>query len=241
MENNMQYFNSSTSTVTNSSVKSFMANVFSWMFAALCITAAFAWYFASSGMVAHLINPEAQGLSVLGYVVMFAPLGFVLLMSFGFQRLSYPVLIVLFLLYAAVLGVSLSFILMVYTMSSIFLTFTITAATFGVMAVMGYTTKKDLTSFGSFMMMGLIGIVIASVVNMFMKSDMLDYIISFVGVLVFTGLSGYHVQKLKRIGEGVEFGSESSAKLAIMGALTLYMDFVNLFLMLLRFFGAKKD
>lgn len=241
MENNLDYYNGQhSSTVTNSSVRSFMANVFSWMFAALCITAVAAWYFASSGMITYLINPEVGGLSTLGYVVMFAPLAFVLLMSFGFQRLSYPVLILLFVLYAAILGISLSFILLAYTMSSIFLTFTITAATFGVMAVMGYTTKKDLTSFGSFMMMGLIGIVIASLVNMFMHSDTLDYIISFVGVLVFTGLSGYHVQKLKRIGEGVEYGSETSAKLAIMGALTLYLDFVNLFLMLLRFFG-KKD
>lgn len=237
MENRIDFLEQGTTTGT-SAVKSFMANVFSWMFAALSITAVFAWYFASSGLSKYLIT-ETGGFNMLGYVVMFAPLGFVLLMNFGFQKLSYPMLIGVFLLYSAVMGMSLSFILYIYTLSSIFVTFAITAGTFGVMAIMGYTTKTDLTKFGSIMIMGLVGILIASLVNMFMHSSTMHYIISFVGVLVFTGLTAYDVQKLKRIGEGSEYGTENTAKLAILGALSLYLDFINLFLMLLRFFGRR--
>jgi uncharacterized protein len=239
MENNIDMFKASAAEQTGSASKTFMANVFSWMFAALMITAVFAWYFASSGMYKSMISPTGHGLSGIGYLVMLSPLGFVLLMSFGFQRLSYPALIAVFLIYAGVVGISFSLILLAYTMSSIFLTFAITAGTFGVMAIMGYNTKQDLTGFGAVMRMGLIGIVIASLVNMFMGSDTLDYIISFIGVLVFTGLTAYDVQKLKRIGEGAEYGAEPTAKLAILGALTLYLDFINLFLMLLRFFGRR--
>jgi FtsH-binding integral membrane protein len=111
---------------------------------------------------------------------------------------------------------------------------------FGLMAVVGYTTNTDLTKFGSIMMMGLIGIIIATLINFFLQSSGLDYIISFVGVLVFTGLIAYDVQKLKRIGAGIEYGSEVASKLVIMGALSLYMDFLNLFLFLLRLFGDRK-
>ena len=124
--------------------------------------------------------------------------------------------------------------------SSIVKTFVITSGMFGTMAVVGYTTKTDLTKFGSLMFMGLIGIIIASVVNMFMRSGTMDYIISFIGVLVFTGLTAYDVQKLKRIGSNMELESEGARKLTIMGALTLYLDFINLFLFLLRFFGNRK-
>jgi FtsH-binding integral membrane protein len=227
------------STQTGTMAKTFMANVFAWMFGALSLTALVAFYFSSNlNLVAYLITET--GLSTLGYVVMFAPIGFVLLMSFGFARFSYPVLVTLFMVYATLMGVSLSFIFLAYTMGSIFLTFAITAGMFGIMAVMGYTTKTDLTNFGSIMMMGLIGVVIASLVNFFMHSDTLDYIISIVGVAVFTGLAAYDVQKLKRIGEGAEYGTAHTSKLAVMGALSLYLDFINLFLMLLRFFGDRK-
>ncbi len=135
---------------------------------------------------------------------------------------------------------SLSFIFLIYTLGSIYLTFAIAAGMFGIMAVAGYTTKTDLTKFGSLMIMGLIGIIIASVVNYFMKSGTMDYIISFLGVLIFTGLTAYDVQKLKRIGSGSMYGDENYKKLMIMGALTLYLDFINLFLFLLRFFGNRK-
>ncbi len=138
------------------------------------------------------------------------------------------------------MGASLSFVFLAYTGASIAKTFVITSAMFGFMALLGYTTKTDLTKFGSIMIMGLVGIIIASVVNMFMQSPMMDYIISFIGVLVFTGLTAYDVQKLKRIGAGVDTESESARKLTIYGALTLYLDFINLFLFLLRFFGNRK-
>ena len=225
----------------NEASKTFIASVFSWMFAALAITSIIAFYFGNSEeLLSYLINTEVGGLTGLGYATMFAPLAFVLLISFGFNRLSYPVLLFLFLLYSAVTGMSLSFIFLIYTSGSILSTFVAASAMFGVMAVLGYTTKTDLTKFGSIMMMGLVGIIIASVINMFMHSGTMEYIISFIGVLVFTGLTAYDVQKLKNIGAGIELGNATTSKLVIMGALTLYLDFINLFLMLLRLFGDRK-
>ncbi len=242
MENNQ--FNlsgSGTYTQSNSNVRSFMSNVFSWMFLALIVTSVAAWWFASDLTLLRMLVTEEGKMSILGWVVMLAPLGFVLLMSFAFNRLSYTTLIILFITYAALVGISMSFILLAYTLSSVFLTFAITAGMFGTMAVVGYTTKTDLTSFGKIMMMGLVGIIIATIVNMFMQSSMLHYIISYVGVAVFTGLTAYDVQKLKMIGEGTTYGEENTKKLSILGALTLYLDFINLFLMLLRLFGDRRN
>lgn len=227
--------------VSNTSVKSFLSNVFSYMGGALAITGLLAYWFGNSEhLMSYLINYTTGGMTMLGWIVMFAPLAFVLVMSFAFNKLSSFSLLGLFVLYSGVMGVSLSFIFLAYTAGSIASTFFITSATFGVMAVVGYTTKQDLTKFGSILIMALIGIIIASVVNMFLGSSALDYIISIVGVLVFTGLTAYDVQKLKRIGSGVEYGTESANKLAIMGALNLYLDFVNLFMMLLRLFGDRR-
>jgi uncharacterized protein len=221
--------------------KTFMSSVFSWMFAALAITSVVAFYFGNSvDLITLLVDPMVGKMTGLGYLVMFAPLAFVLVMSFGFNKLSYPVLLFIFLLFSAVMGMSLSFIFLAYTASSIFGTFIAASGMFGIMAVVGYTTKTDLTKFGSIMMMGLVGIIIASLINMFMHSSQMDYIISFVGVLVFTGLTAYDVQKLKNIGAGIQFGTAAASKLVIMGALNLYLDFINLFLMLLRLFGNRK-
>ncbi len=237
--NNFNYVQSEQETSAMS--KTFIASVFSWMAAALVITSIVAYYFGNNmELISLLVNIEGGGLSILGYVVMFAPLGFVLAMSLGYNKFSYPVLLFLFLVYAAVMGASLSFIFLIYTSGSIFGTFLAAAGMFGLMAVVGYTTKTDLTKFGSIMMMGLVGIIIASLINFFLQSDSMGYIISCIGVLVFTGLTAYDVQKLKRIGAGVEFGVESTSKLVIMGALNLYLDFINLFLFLLRIFGDKK-
>lgn len=242
MENNQFNLSGSGSyTQTSSNVKTFMSNVFSWMFLALIVTSVAAWWFASDLTLLRMLVTEEGKMSVLGWVVMLAPLGFVLLMSFAFNRLSYTTLIILFINYAALVGISMSFILLAYTLSSVFLTFAITAGMFGTMAVVGYTTKTDLTSFGKIMMMGLVGIIIATFVNMFMQSSMLHYIISYVGVAVFTGLTAYDVQKLKMIGEGTTYGDENTKKLSILGALTLYLDFINLFLMLLRLFGDRRN
>jgi len=143
------------------------------------------------------------------------------------------------MLYSLLTGMSLSFIFIVYDIGSIISTFFITALTFGVMAVAGYTTKTDLTKMGSFLYMALIGIIIASVINWFMGSSQLDYIICIAGVLIFTGLTAYDVQKIKNIGSQIENGTETYKKLIIMGALTLYLDFINLFLMLLRLLGNR--
>lgn len=237
--NNFNYVQSKEETSAIS--KTFMSSVFSWMFAALAITSVVAYYFGNSlELISMLVNPEVGGLTILGYVVMFSPLAFVLVMSFGFNKISYPILLFIFLLFSAVMGMSMSFIFLAYTAGSIFSTFLAASGMFGVMAIAGYTTKTDLTKFGSIMMMGLVGIIIASLVNLFLHSGTMDYIISFIGVLVFTGLTAYDVQKLKNIGAGVELGTATTGKLVIMGALSLYMDFINLFMMLLRLFGDRK-
>ncbi len=221
--------------------KTFLSGVFMWMGIAMGITAIVAWLFASSpSLISVLVNPETGGMSFMGMIVTFAPLGLVLWMSMGFQRLSASTLLLIFIAYSALMGASLSFIFLIYSLGSIAKTFVITAGMFGFMAILGYTTKTDLTKFGKIMIMGLVGIIIASIVNFFMHSATMDYVISFIGVLVFTGLTAYDVQKLKRIGSQVDGTSEMSRKVTIMGALTLYLDFINLFLFLLRFFGNRK-
>ncbi|MCB0697216.1 MAG: Bax inhibitor-1/YccA family protein [Chitinophagaceae bacterium] len=223
--------------------KSFMANVFMWMFAALALSAFMAYAFASSPILLGYLRGET-GLTGLGYIVMFAPLAFVFLMSLGYNRLSAPAMTGVFLLYAAVNGISFSFILLTYTASSIIGCFAAASAMFGIMAVLGYTTNQDLTNFGRLMMMGLIGIIIATVINWFMGSERMSYIISIIGVAVFTGLTAYDVQKLKHIGMGVEqegLPAVSVKKAAIFGALNLYLDFILIFLYLLRLFGGRRD
>ena len=232
-----------TASASGTMVKTFMSNVFSYMASALAITGIIAFWFGTDSELSNILYNVVDGVkrpNMFGYIIMLLPLGFVLLMSFGFQKLSSMAMVILFIIYSAIMGISLSTIFLVYSLGSIFTTFFITAGTFGIMALLGYTTKTDLTKFGSILMMGLIGIIIASVVNMFMGSETMDYIISILGVLIFTGLTAYDVQKLKRIGTGVEYGTEETNKLAIMGALNLYLDFVNLFLFLLRFLGDRK-
>jgi len=235
------------SSSTNSQVasKTFMSNVFLWMFIGLGLSSAFAFLFTLNlEWLFYLINESTGKLNILGWAVMLAPLGFVMLMSFSFSRLSPTAITLLFLAYSAINGISFSFILLAYTAGSVLTCFLSSAAMFGVMAFMGYTTNKDLTSFGRIMMMGLIGIVVASIINFFMKSATMDYIVSFIGVMVFTGLTAYDVQKLKRIGSGLEYegvGAAEVKKLSILGALNLYLDFINIFLFLLRLFGGKRN
>jgi hypothetical protein len=239
MENNLNY-SQQNSFGTESHVRTFMANVFAWMFLALALTAIAAYYFASDpALISTLINEDGSRTG-LGYVVMFAPLGFVLALGMGFNRFSYSVVLTLFISYAIIMGVSLSFILLIFTGASIFNTFAICSAMFGVMAVLGYTTKTDLSKMGSLLMMALVGLIIASIINYFMNSDTMSYIISFIGVVIFTGLTAYDVQKLKDIAAGNAYEGETTKKLVIMGALNLYLDFINLFLYLLRFFGDRK-
>ncbi|MFL2564744.1 MAG: Bax inhibitor-1/YccA family protein [Parvicellaceae bacterium] len=223
---------------SRTNTNTFVANVFSLMFAALIISGISAVWFATESMRSYIINYEG-GLTTLGWISMIAPIGLVLLIGFGFQKYSAKFLLGVFLIYSTLTGISLSTIFSVYTTASIASTFFISALTFGVMALTGYTTKTDLTKLGSLLYMGLIGIIIASIVNFFIGSSFMHYIISIIGVLVFTGLTAYDVQKIKNIGNQIQEGSESAQKLMIMGALTLYLDFINLFLMMLRFFGSR--
>ena len=176
--------------------------------------------------------------SPLRWVVMLSPFAFVLALAFGINKMNFATAQMVFWAFATVMGLSLSSIFLVYTGTSIARVFFITAATFGTMSLYGYTTKRDLTAMGSFLMMGLIGIIIAMVVNIFLQSSALAFGISVLGVLIFVGLTAYDTQKIKEIYNELD-GSEVMGKKAIMGALTLYLDFINLFLMLLRLFGNR--
>lgn len=222
------------------SVRTFLASVFSYMAMALVISGVMAWWFGNNDdLSAYLRDPVTNGNTILGWVVMFAPLGLVFLMGGMVEKMSGTALLATFLAFATIMGISLSYIFLIYSVGSIANVFFITAAVFTLMAVAGYTTKTDLTKLGSILMIGLIGIVIASVINMFLGSSTMDYVISIIGVVVFTGLTAYDVQKLKRMGEVVISGTETAQKMALMGALSLYLDFINLFLMLLRLFGRR--
>lgn len=222
--------------------RSFFASVFMWMGIALGISAITSYVFGTdASYLQYLIDLNTGKPTGLGYLTIFAPLGLVLLMSFGVNKLPSTALIAVFLVYSILMGMSLSFIFLIYTTASIYGVFFASAAMFGVMALLGYTTKTDLTKLGSILIMALIGIIIAGVINMFLRSSGMSYIISFISVIIFTGLTAYDVQKIKEIGSQVENGTEATAKMSIMGALTLYLDFINLFLALLRLFGSRRD
>ena len=182
---------------------------------------------------------NALYLSGLKWVVMLAPLGVVIYMSFGIKKMSASKAQTTFWVFASLMGLSLSSILLIYTGLSVTRVFFICSATFGAMSIYGYTTKRDLTKLGSFLMMGLIGIIIASVVNIFLKSSMMYFVISILGVLIFVGLTAYDTQKIKNMYSSSDTG-ELMGKKAVMGALTLYLDFINLFIMLLRLFGQRR-
>ncbi|MDO3626696.1 Bax inhibitor-1/YccA family protein [Mucilaginibacter sp. BT774] len=221
--------------------RKFIAGVFSWMFVALGISSIAAYLFASTpSLLQLLVDPATGQATILFWVAMFSPFAFVLIMSFGINRISYLGLSLLYIAYSAATGISLSFILLIYTASSVSGVFLTSSVVFGIMAVAGYTTKTDLTKFGSLMMMLLVGIIVATIVNFFLHSSGLSMLISYIGVAVFVGLTAYDVQKLKRIGAGLEYGDASAKKMALMGGLTLYLDFVNLFLFLLRIFGRRR-
>ncbi len=242
-----------TAAAIDEGLRSYMLKVYNYMSIGLVVTGLVAWFANQaatttdpSAAVGQLQNGELLTqwgallyTSPLMWVFALAPLGFVLVLSFGINKLSVPAAQATFWAFAAIMGLSLSSIFMVYTDASIAKVFFITAATFGAMSLYGYTTKRDLTGMGNFLMMGLIGLVIASIVNIFMQSSMLDFAISAIGVLVFVGLTAYDTQKIKESYDE-SAGSEVLAKGAIMGALSLYLDFINLFMMLLRLFGNRE-
>lgn len=215
--------------------------VYGWMCLALALTASTAYYVSTSpAFLAMIFGPEGKG-TVVPIVLFIFQIGLVLALSMFIERISYPVAVALFIVYALSLGVTLSAIFLVYTFTSIFATFLVASGMFGAMAIYGYFTKSDLTSMGSFLFMALIGLVIGALVNMFLKSESFQYVIAGIGVLIFTLYTAYDVQRIKNIMHERFADRESLSKVAIIGALTLYLDFVNLFLSLLQFMGRKKE
>lgn len=226
--------------VSKEEVKSFFASVYSYMFLGLMVTGMVSWYLASSGLFLEwFVNPATGGMSPLFYVVVFSPLAFVFLIQAKYQSFSTSTLIALFVVFSMLMGASLSSIFFVYTMSNIATTFFVTAGGFGAMAILGYTTSIDLLKMGSLLYMAFIGIFLAGIVNMFMQSEAMGYWISFIGVFVFTGLTAWEMQKLKAIAHEASVLPEEKKKMSILGGLTLYILFVNLFLSLLRLLGSR--
>lgn len=220
--------------------RTFTSRVMSYMAAAIAISGVIAYLFGTDmSMMNYLVNFETGSLKPLAWVAMFAPFGLVLWMGMGINKMSASTMLMVFIAFSALMGISLSTIFLVYSLGSIYLTFFVTSITFGIMAFVGYYTQTDLSKFGGILRMAVIGLIVAMVVNMFMGSAMMDYIISMFGVLIFTGLTAYDMQKIRQIGMQVETGTESESKLALMGALTLYLDFINLFLFLLRLMGNR--
>ncbi|MFW6106381.1 MAG: Bax inhibitor-1 family protein [Desulfovermiculus sp.] len=219
-------------------LNAFMYGVYRWMGAGLGITALAAYFTASSPALMELIfgNP------FLLFGLIAAELGLVLAVSAGISRMSGTTATFLFLLYSALNGVTLSAVLTVYTPASVVSTFVVCAGMFGAMSLYGMTTRKDLTSWGSFLFMGLIGIILAMVVNIFIQSPMINFVVSGLGVLIFVGLTAYDTQKLSRMGETAPMDDATAIRRGtILGALTLYLDFINLFLFLLHFLGQMRD
>lgn len=219
----------------------FMNKVYAWMSGALLITGFVAWWAATTPAFLNLLFPVTGGINkLMFYGLIAAEFGLVWWLSSRIQKMTSERASLLFLVYAVLNGLTLSTIFIVYTSSSIASTFFITAGTFGAMSLYGYTTKKDLTKLGSLLMMALLGLIITSLVNMFLiKSSVMYWVMNALGVLIFVGLTAYDTQKIKEYANVID-SEENAKKGAVMGALTLYLDFINLFIYLLRFFGDRK-
>ncbi|WP_177563577.1 Bax inhibitor-1/YccA family protein [Phascolarctobacterium sp.] len=217
-------------------VQSFFSQVYGWMFFGLLSTGIIAYYTANSAFLLNLIFSS----KITFYAFLFAPIVLVMIISGKINSLSASMASFLFFVYAAVNGVTLSAIFLVYTQDSIATTFVIAAGTFGATALFGYVTKKDLSKLGSILFMLLIGLIIASVVNMFLKNDTMMWVLTYAGIVIFVGLTAYDMQKLKELAYKIDEDENDIAKFAVLGALTLYLDFINLFLRLLQIFGKKR-
>lgn len=229
---------------TDIQVNEFVRSVYNWMCMGLGLTGLVAWYVSGNDAIRGLVfNSETGGVTPLFWILAIAELALVFSISGMVNRMRGTTATALFILYAALNGVTLSFIFLAYTKASIASTFFICALTFLACSIYGWTTKKDLTSIGSFMFMGLIGIIIASVANIFLRSPAVYYAVSYIGVAVFVGLTAYDTQKIKNMAmtQPADIGGDVARKGAILGALSLYLDFINLFLMLLRIFGGGRD
>ncbi len=220
-------------------LRSYMLGIYNYMATAIGVTGV-----AAFGMATWASNNPAVANvlynSPLKWVIMIAPLAFVMVISFGINKLSKSAATAIFYAFAAVMGISMSWIFMVYNIPSIVQTFFVTAASFGALSLYGYTTKRSLSGMGSFLMMGLFGIIIAMIVNIFMQSSALAFAINVLGVLIFAGLTAYDTQRLKNNYDMVAGNAEAVAKSSIMGALSLYLNFVNMFMFLLSFMGNRE-
>ena len=214
----------------------FMVRVYNWMTTGLGITGMVAYTVADTPSLTEMIF----GNSLISIGLIIVQIGLVFWLASRVMQMSVQQATGIFLLYAALTGVTFSVVFLTYTASSITSTFLVTAGTFGAMSFYGYTTKKDLTSWGSFLFMGLMGIIIASLVNMFLQSEAMNWIITYAGVLIFVGLTAYDTQKIKEMNILGNEGTDEDTKEAIRGALSLYLDFINLFLMLLRIMGNRR-
>lgn len=225
-------------------LRAYMLKIYNYMAGGLVLTGLIAFYSSQSEAVLsamYTVQGNAiVGMKSLAWVVTFAPLILVMFLSFGLRTMSLATAQLSYWLYAALMGLSLSTIFLAFTGESIARIFFITAATFGGMSLYGYTTRRDLTGLGSFMTMGLIGLIIASLVNLFLKSTGLQYVLSVIGVLVFVGLTAYDTQKLKQLYYQLDQEGERTGKIVILGALTLYLDFINIFVQLLYLFGDRR-
>jgi FtsH-binding integral membrane protein len=215
-------------------LRSYMLSVYNYMASGVLLTGIVAMLFASSGMAEQVFRAGA-----LRWIIMLAPLGFVMVLSFGINRLSTGAAQALFWAFAAVMGLSMSTIFLVYTGASIATTFFATAAAFVSLSLWGYTTKKDLSALGTFLIMGVVGLLVAMLINLFLQSSMMSLVISGIGVLLFAGLTAYDTQKIKSMYFHVQ-GTDFVGKSVVMGALTLYLDFVNMFTFLLNFLGNRE-
>ena len=236
-------------TAIDAGLRSYMLRVYNWMTSGLLLTGIVAYTIANTQLIElfyHQVMTQrgvAVQPTILGYAAIFAPLIFVMVLSFGVNRMSRTAVQGLFWAFAAVMGASIANIFIIYTGASIARVFFITSATFGGMSLYGYTTKADLSRFGSFLIMGLIGVVIASLVNMFVGSTMLQFAISVIGVLVFVGLTAYDTQRIKA--DYAQFayaeGTDGAAVRSVYDALSLYLNFINLFMLLLQLFGNRNS
>ena len=225
--------------VSSDVARDFIRSVYTYMFAALSISGIIAYYIGTNPTLIATLFLTETGVSPLFYVVMFSPIVVVLAMSLGLERMSMKTILLLFIVYSILMGLSLSFVFLQFSMGSIALTFFAASGAFGIMAVLGYTTKTDLTKFGSLLYMALGGIIIASIINMFMQSSGMDKMITYIGVFVFTGLVAYKMQMLKEMAYNAEMNEDQRSKMALFGGLSLYITFINLFLTLLRLFGSR--
>ena len=221
-------------------LRSYMLSVYNYMASGVLLTGIVAMLFANSSLINLIVNPATGQATPLFWIALFAPLGLVFWLSFGINRMSASTAQAIFWVYAALIGVQFSSLFLVYTGVSIAQTFFAVAAAFAGLSLWGYTTKKDLSGWGSFLIMGVVGIFIAMLINLFLRSPALDLAVSAIGVLLFAGLTAYDTQKIKSVYFTVAGHGEAMAKTAVIGALNLYLDFINMFLFLLRFMGDRR-